>query len=217
MLDHLLALCPQCRRAWRQVALPAGERGPRSGETPYAALLQRAVARAREIAPSLEQEQREAPERVAELLSVGERQQVYLLEQSPRFLTWGVTDLLIRESHRAAFEDPEAAAALARLAISLANRLSESRYGAAFVSDVKAMAWAYYGNAHRVGSDLRQAEQALQMSEELIEQGTGDPLIRAQWLSLVGTLRRDQRLFGRGAQPIRGSRQGLQRGWRSSP
>lgn len=195
MLEHLLALCPHCRQAWRQVVLPAGERGARTGETPYTTLLQRAVARARELAPSLEQEQREAPERVAELLAVGERQQVYLLEQSPRFLTWGVTDLLIRESHRAAFEDPEAAAALARLAISLANRLNELRYGGAFISDVKAMAWAYYGNAHRVGSDLRQAEQALQMSEELIEQGTGDALIRAQWLSLLGSLRRDQRRF----------------------
>lgn len=200
LLDHLLALCPECRRVWRQASLPTREALSSSPRERYAALFERALARARQQAPNLEQEREEAPLRVAELMATSERDLPRLLESAPRFLTWGVCDLLIQESHRAAFEDPEAAAALARLAISLSNRLSPVRYGAAFLKDVRAMAWAYYGNAHRVGSDLRQAEQALQMSEELIAEGTGDLLIRAQWLSLLGSLRKDQRRFDEAGQ-----------------
>ncbi len=192
LLDHLLALCPQCRRAWRQVAVPG--RG-RVAEPAYGAAFERALALARAREPDLLAERAAAPALVAELVQVEEAEQAFLLSTDPRFLTWGVCDLLINESHQAAFEDPAVAESLAKLAISLANRLDPSAYGVAFLSDVKAMAWAYLANARRVGSDLRNAEEALQTAEELLAGGTGDPLILAQVLNLKASLLRGQRRF----------------------
>lgn len=192
LLDHLLAICPECRRAWRQVVLPG--RG-RPGEPSYGGAFERALALARSRGPDLAKEKAAAPALVAELVQASEPEQVFLLSTDRRFLTWGVCDLLINESHQAAFEDPEVAETLAQLAISLGNRLQPRVYGIAFLSDVKALAWAYLGNAQRVRSDLRSAEQALQTAEELLAAGTGDALIRAQVLNLQASLLRDQRRF----------------------
>ncbi len=192
LLDHLVAICPPCRRAWREVMVPM-----RSGasEVDYGAAFDRALALVRARESDLLAEKEAAPALVAELVQASEPEQVYLLSADSRFLTWGVCDLLIHESHQAAFEDPRVAETLAQLAISLANRLEPRVYGAAFLNDVKALAWAHLANARRVGSDLRSAEETLRAAEELLSVGTGDALVRAQILNLRASLLRGQRRF----------------------
>lgn len=197
LLRHLLDLCPECRRAWREVALPRGRAGSGAlGDGAYGPAFERALAAAESRRPDLERERAEARERVAELAAAPEARQLALLRDDPRFARWGVCDLLINESYRAAFEDPEAAAGLARLALEVAGRLDPALYGGPFLADVRSLAWAYLGNARRVASDLAGAEEALGEAERLRGEGVGDPLTRAQVANLLASLRRSQRRFG---------------------
>jgi tetratricopeptide (TPR) repeat protein len=197
LLRHLLDVCPRCRRAWREVALPQGRAAADAlAEGAYGLAFERALAAAERRRPDLERERTEAAERVAELAAASEARQLALLRDDPRFATWGVCDLLINESYRAAFEDPGAAEGLARLALELAARLDPALYGGPFLADVRSLAWAYLGNARRVGSDLAGAEEALGEAERLRGQGAGDPLTRAQVANLLASLRRAQRRFG---------------------
>lgn len=195
LLDHLLAVCPHCRGAWHEVILPRVPRSSARGQRDYGSAFERALRSAAERGPDLEAERAAAPGLVAELVQASEAEQVLLLSSEERLLTWGVCDLLIRESHQAAFEDPGVAESLANLAISLASRLSPAVYGRAFLCDVKAIAWAYLGNARRVRSDLKGAAQALVTAEEYLADGVGDPLSEAQILNLRASLLRDQRQF----------------------
>jgi tetratricopeptide (TPR) repeat protein len=144
----------------------------------------------------LERERQEAPELIDELAAlVGEEAQIRRLDEDPRFHTWGLCDLLIEESRRAAFGDPEMAQLLARLAIALVDRLDAWRYGAAFLEDLRALGWAYYGNGLRVASELRRADDALERALGFLEAGSGDPLVAAQLFTLEASLRRAQRRF----------------------
>ncbi|HEX4952102.1 MAG TPA: tetratricopeptide repeat protein [Thermoanaerobaculia bacterium] len=191
LFRHLLSICPECRQAWRESAMPA--LGRSKGR--YRGVVARAVQSVRLRGADLERERREAPDLVRELIQGTEAEQIARFELDARFRTWGVCDLLINESHQAAFEDPLTAEALAGLAINLAERLEPEAYGPAFLCDVRAMAWAYLGNARRVSSDLRGAADAIRHAEQLLELGTGDPLCRAHVLSLKASLLRAQRRF----------------------
>lgn len=51
-------------------------------------------------------------------------------------------------------------------------------------TDLQAMGWAILGNARRLTSDLNGAREALNEAWRLQEEGSGDPLLRAQILSL---------------------------------
>ncbi len=194
MLAHTLSLCGPCRRAWRRVALP--ERRQLVPEaSPYAEIFARVLERTRQQSVSLEAERAAAPELVAELVQAPEAHQLELLRTAPQFQSWGVCDYLIRESAEAVFEDAEAAEGLAGLAIEVSRLLDPARYGAAFLADVQALAWAYLANARRVRSDLRGAAAAMATAEELLADGVGEPLVNAQLLSLKASLRRAQRRF----------------------
>jgi tetratricopeptide (TPR) repeat protein len=196
LLAHLLEVCPPCRRAWQVAAYPATDLPPGDEVRFYGRLFERAAARAGRREVSLEEELTQAPELLAELLAAPPEQQLLLLTDAPRYWTWGLCDLLINRSHQAAFEDPQVAEALARLALWLAERLDAERYGRRFLEDVRAMAWAYLGNAQRIASNLRQADASLTTAAAYLGRGTGDPLTAAQVASLTASLRRDQRRLG---------------------
>jgi len=213
LIRHLLALCPQCRRTWEGAMAGRQEASPgsgfdlastlRSGEAPnpagstrsYEDVFEKVLARLRACQADLERERAEAPALLAELATAPEPRQECLLREDARFHTWGVANLLLLESQGATFEDPEVARTLAHLAVFVAERLDPAFYGAAFRRDVLALAWACLGNARRVGTDLRGAAVALDAAEEHLERGVGDPLTRAQVLTLKASLRRDQRRF----------------------
>lgn len=200
LIRHVVDLCPLCRAAWAESSQQdhpenPGEEGGVGGTVPvYSESFARALALVRDREPDLRRELEEAPELVAELRARPEIEQLSLLE-GERFHTWGICDLLINESYRAAFHNPSAAEELARLALVLSRRLDPERYGRRFLEDVRALAWAYLGNARRVGSNLGGADEALAAARSFLEAGVGEPLVRAQVLNLEASLRRDLRRF----------------------
>ncbi|HEV2853058.1 MAG TPA: tetratricopeptide repeat protein [Thermoanaerobaculia bacterium] len=127
------------------------------------------------------------------------RQQL-LLRNHPRFQTWGLFDLLLRQSHEQVFLDTEKSEEWARLALVLSYYLDAAVYGMERIEDLRARAWAFMGNARRVRNDLAGADQAFETAFLHLRKGTGEILERAVLLHLKASLRRLQRRFDEARQ-----------------
>jgi tetratricopeptide (TPR) repeat protein len=186
-LQHLVALCPHCRReirAWEQERLQAtGARArppqvlppldPDAGE-PGQSVLQ-AAADLRQLL-TLPREEREQKIRSAH----------------SRFRGAALVKLLIQESRRHIPADPDEAFHLAELARVVAHH--SAAMPQAF--DLIALATARMANAARADGNLREAEEHFAYARHVIrEQGVIDPEVLAEVDDLEGSLKKDQRLF----------------------
>jgi tetratricopeptide (TPR) repeat protein len=117
-----------------------------------------------------------------------------------RFHALKLCDLLLKRSREAWFRDPARAVELARLGVEIAAWLDAGYYGEALVEEERALAWAYLGNAYRIASDLRSAEEALLRAEEHYKRSGEDALTGAQILSFMASLRTSQGRFGEAAE-----------------
>jgi tetratricopeptide (TPR) repeat protein len=118
-----------------------------------------------------------------------------LIETQPRFQALKLCELLLARSREAWFTDAAASVELAELAVSLSDRLDVGHYGKGLVEDTRARAWAHLGNARRIASDLRQAEEALHTAEEHLLQGDEDSYTAVEILSFKASLRNTQGRF----------------------
>jgi tetratricopeptide (TPR) repeat protein len=203
IVEHL-SRCATCRR--RFVGLTRHRSGPLARKIAdvlhwpetsdqYGPVLRDHEHAFREREQSMAKERADAPGLFVELMSYPAEQRNLVLQNSLRFRTWGVFELIIDRSLENSIRDPAYAEELGLLALQLSEFLSTSRYGAEVISDLRARAWAYLGNALRIRSDLRGAEEAFQKAYTELQKGTRDPLERAILLDLEASLRKDQRLF----------------------
>jgi tetratricopeptide (TPR) repeat protein len=114
------------------------------------------------------------------------------LVREVRFHGLKLCQLLQERSEELWCEDPVAGVELARLAVEISGCLDEDHYGKGLVEDARAMAWAWLGNAYRVASDLRRAEEALDRAEVHLERSGGEAYTEAQILSFRASLRSSQ-------------------------
>ena len=184
--DHLRSGCPLCQRkvdelVWR-LQPPAD---------PEEQVWSRLLVKLEQRLELIHRERASAPELVGELLALppGERG---LLLRAGRFGTTAVCELLIEQSFAGGFRDPAGARELAELAVGVADVLDPLQYGRSVVQDFRARAWAYLGNARRLGSDLKGAEEAISLAEHLSEEGSADPLEEARIQDLKASLLGDQ-------------------------
>jgi hypothetical protein len=104
---------------------------------------------------------REAPLLLEELRFVPTAQQETRVLEEKRFRSWGLCELLCRESEGEASRDPKGAVALARLAVVVAGALEEWQPAeAAWLDQLRAYALAHLGHARRALGHLRGAETA---------------------------------------------------------
>ena len=136
-----------------------------------------------------------APKLYTELTRHPVSRQRALIQRTWRFKNYVFAEFLLEESLRSVVDDPSRAEDLAELALVVAEQLEGSHYGPALIHDLKARAWTYVGNARRVASDLRSAEEAFTEAEKALADGTDDVLLRARTMILKGELRREQRRF----------------------
>ncbi len=141
-------------------------------------------------------ERHAAEGRLAELLAMPAGRRRLLAANSERFRSLSLCQALIRESHRQGFEDRTESLVLAEIAVEIAQRLDSSLYGVSCVEDLRGRCWGQLGNARRINSDLRGAEEAFRIAEVHIEAGTGDSLELGRLLDLVATLRKVQNRVG---------------------
>jgi len=193
--DHLRSGCPVCQRKvddllWQlQAAAPQG--GPARALAEEEQVWSRLLVKLEHRMELIARERAVAPGLVDELLTrpPGERE---ALLRSGRFQTIAVCELLVERSFAEGFQDPGQARELAELAVQVADRLDALVYGRSVVQDFRARAWAYLGNARRLGSDLKGAEEAISLAEYFSEEGSADPLEEARLLDLKASLLGDQ-------------------------
>ncbi len=172
---HLEASCPKCRERFTQLRN-----------------LQEEVGHWNETVVLFEG--REAPGQLAQLEQLPLPEQLDLVEKNESLRSWALCALLIRESHRAVFDQPLRAVERAEVAVRIAEQLSGEVYDSVWVHDLGARAWAHLGNSRRVLGELFGADQALRTAFALLERGgTGAPEVRGELLVLQAVLLRTQR------------------------
>jgi hypothetical protein len=174
VVPHLLATCPDCLAAWREVQRLKAEVGHWDE---LAAVTESAAA----------------PELLAELATLSHDDRVRAVEREARFHSWALCRLLLRKSRRAAFLDGPRTVDWASLALRVAGHLGET-YGATPVAALRAEAFATLGNAYRVIGELRTAAEAFLSAEQLLDlPGVATPGLLAEIRSLLASLRLAQR------------------------
>jgi len=184
--DHLRSGCPVCQRKVDDLLWQgAGDVDTEEG------IWSRLLVKLEHRVELIQRERAVAPGLVGELLAVPSGEREALLRRG-RFQTIAVCELLIERSFAEGFQDPALARELADLAVLVADRLDTLLYGRSVVQDFRARSWAYLGNARRLGSDLRGAEEAIALAESFSEEGSADPLEEARVLDLKASLLGDQ-------------------------
>jgi tetratricopeptide (TPR) repeat protein len=108
-----------------------------------------------------------------------------LVEADPSFLHWGFYRALLDAAQWLGWSNPREAVAIVTLAVAVAGKLDPETVGGEDAAvDLEAMAWARLGNARRLASDLPGAREALNEAWRLQEEGSGNPLLKAQIIGL---------------------------------
>jgi len=204
VLQHLLSDCERCHATTKALWDVGGEADPEGAEALAAAgpgswweasnrfnydrALDRVFERVRRVNAALQCERSEAQQLMAELMRHPVERQRMLVQNSARFHSWGLCELLLSRPIET-LSEPQEGHDLAEVAVALADGLDPVVYGGALLEDMKARAWAYLGNSRRLLSDFRGAELAFQTAESHLAQGTGERLERARLLDLKASLR----------------------------
>jgi len=81
---------------------------------------------------------------------------------------------------------------LTSLAVLAAQGMDLKRNSAAFKNDLLSTIWIEAANVRRINGEWTHAQAALRRAGEHLEVGTGNPSIKARWLSISASLRTDQ-------------------------
>lgn len=174
IIRHLLKDCPTCRAQ----LVPA---------QPPLDSYDQAFARA-EAAVKRELARQAVRPLLAELEATAPEQQEFRVRNSRRFASLDLAELLAERSVAAGHRDPAAMWLDARLAVAAADNCEGSASGPQLLADARARAWAALGNAHRLRSEIAEAESAFAAAHEQLQAGTGAPCVRAWYCRLRSSL-----------------------------
>jgi tetratricopeptide (TPR) repeat protein len=174
LAPHFLGSCPVCREMRQEIDRLLAESGH----------WDEAVAVV---------ETREAPELLGLLGDGPHPERMRRAEEVEELHTWGVCQLLLKKVREQVFSDPAQAMETAHLAVRLAGHLG-SAYHPDWVLELRARAFAHLGNARRVLGELKAADDAFLLADELLDaSAAGNLESEAEVLSLKASLRLDQR------------------------
>lgn len=205
ILDHLVQ-CETCSRNIKELRLqhmkPPGKILGWPAD-PYQEALDRSVPEVDKISRALNKERAQAPALFVELMGYPMPQRDLLLRNDLRYQTWGLFELLVERALEMAVRDSAYAEELGLLSVRLADHLDPLIYDTDLVADLRGRAWAHIGNARRIRSDLRGAEEAFDRAEACLRRGTQESVERAIFLDLRASLRRAQRRFNEALKLLR--------------
>jgi tetratricopeptide (TPR) repeat protein len=191
---HLLGGCEPCRgwvreNAWGLTG-EAHQPPPGAYDRAFAvaerAAMEEAARRTQQVHELLEELDRLPPE---------EREP--RVRNDRRFASTALAATLVERSHQARWRDPAMMCADAQLAVAAAEgavALGPSEE-AGELNDSLARAWGQLATAHRLRGDLLEAEDAFAVAFHHLDEGTGDPPLRAQLYRQLASLRRTRRQF----------------------
>jgi tetratricopeptide (TPR) repeat protein len=178
------------------------ERDSDDPEKKYGPALDAALDRAGDRIEAIHKEIQAAAGLLEELTETPGEERSERIRTEVRFHALKLCDLLMKRSREAWFRDPARAVELARLAAETSEWLDVRYYGEVLVAEERALAWAYLGNAYRIASDLRSAEEALMRAEAHYKRCGEDALTGAQILSFKASLRTSQGRFSEAANLV---------------
>lgn len=185
ILLHLLAVCPECRKAGSAIlaAYKAGAIGVQFSSVDVA----------------LFESRMEAEELWEVLRPLSYAAALRRIRRERELVTWGLAELLAKESQRAGASDAARAVDLATLSVEVATRVSEwEPCEEEWVFELRAFAYAHLVNAYRISCRIREAEKAERKADEWWAKGhsMGDILgYEAEIVSIKAALRKDQGRF----------------------
>jgi tetratricopeptide (TPR) repeat protein len=136
------------------------------------------------------------PERLAELASLPEGEQIRKVSLGGRFADPELIQCFIDRSHDARYQSPRKMLHLARLAHLASEACTTGAAGGdAGLAGLQAQAWGALGNAQRICGNLPEAEEAFATAFQKYSQGTDSPPILAQLLAKMTSLRIFQNRF----------------------
>ncbi len=182
VLGHLLAACPVCQSFLRPAPVPVAS---------YDGAFAKAEARVLKL---LAQEGTEHLLRELEAIPAAQRE--LRVRNSCRFASVELAELLAERSIADARNDARAAWFAARAAVAAAERAADllpKSWEAAY--DALARAWSALGNAHRLRSEIPEAEQAFRVALGYLNRGSRSPAPRAWYCRVLSSLRLFRREF----------------------
>lgn len=198
LLEHLLERCPGCRRAYEMStggkrASGLDETLPRERDRASIGVIASLVDRRLDLPALKEDGTREFQEL---LLLTPAARQTKIQRAQKRFKSPFLVDLFIEESRQLIQSEPFEAYTVAECAQAVALRLPHTVFGRSWCMTCVARANAYRGNALRAVGDFKGAGPLIESACVLFHQeGSGDPLVEGELLSLLASLRHDQRRF----------------------
>src|SRR5947209_6660385 len=140
-------------------------------------------------------ETREAPELLLLLGEGPHAERMRRAEEIEELHTWGVCQLLLKKVREQVFSDPAQAVETAHLAVRVAGHLGNA-YHPDWILELRTRAFAHLGNSRRVLGELKAADDAFLLADELLQaSGLRNVLVEAEILSLKASLRLDQGRF----------------------
>ena len=159
----------------------------------YTFVVERSIVRVPGVLAFYQEEKAEAAGLLSELLEHPAGRRCWILRNHRRFQSWGLFELLLQRSREHNFQDAALAEEMALLALEIPDRLEA--FDDERLEDLRARAFACVGNARRVQSDLRGAEEAFSVAFSHLSRGTHEPMERAVLFDLKASLRRAQGRF----------------------
>jgi tetratricopeptide (TPR) repeat protein len=188
LVRHLLRGCPVCAVA---LAHQGGLHPVEVPEGAYDEVMANAAAKASQAAAA-----RQEAMGILTSLLLGERSWAELsstemtkLRGLPRIKA------LLEAGRSLRHQDPQATLRFASLARCAADRLSAKEFGEKPVADLRALAWAELGNAHRICDDLSGAGRAINRAIYWSHRGSRSSLLLARIADLLASLLGAQRRF----------------------
>lgn len=196
-----LAACLACRRRFQQ-AFPSqapacfrrwfGTATPPQGQNIPQPHFDVAIRWGSELVRTAVREMEEAKTMWKDIEHLAAEHRRLLVLNMRKFHTLGFSVVLLNVARETWLNEPEEALSLADLAASILRRSTTSAQTRR-INDLQGRAMAFRANCHRILSQLGAARRDFDRAHALLDDGTGDPVERAEVLEHEATLLRDLR------------------------
>jgi tetratricopeptide (TPR) repeat protein len=192
IVRHLIRGCERCRSALA-ARLPGAPPTPEE-DSAYDEVINSSIQYVLRMERAFRD--RQTRTRAAALLALGEGAVAIARKGDLPLEGLGIFEALLERSWAVRHDNPREMVHLAQTALAVARDLDPAVYGGARkVTDHQARAWGELGNAYRAADNLWDSQRAFGEAFKLLEQGTGDSLLRARLHDLHASLLNAQRKF----------------------
>jgi tetratricopeptide (TPR) repeat protein len=193
VVQHLVSGCTACRSHLLDAAPGSLWDLERPSADDYDTAIERAWRSARKLLPRLQEDKERRDRGIALFRERGDWSNITGPEQRSFRGAWPHIEILLQRSFDERYRNPRKMLDLLQSAQRAVDGLQGWYYGENLLLDLRARVWGELGNGYRVNERYPEAETAFRTAQKLLDQGTGDLLIRAHLFDMESSLRRAQR------------------------